>query len=395
MESGSLKISFQNPAVRSANEKRKFSFAITRRDFIRKTGMLGGSLLSGEVWRTRDFAYEPVEARYYRKLDGERVQCLLCPHECVVASGRRGHCQVRENRDGTYFSLIYGRIAAFHNDPIEKKPLYHFMPGSLAFSLATAGCNVNCKFCQNWELAQRRPEDLPFVLYRPEEVSIRALEWRSSSIAFTYNEPTVYTEFIVEAAAEARSRGVKTVLISNGYINEKPLGDLCEVVDAYKIDLKAFTESYYREVVNGRLSSVLDTLIRLRERKIWTEIVYLIVPTLNDDPKSLEQMATWIRNNLGDDVPLHFSRFYPKYKLKNLPPTPITALEKARNLCLDAGLHYVYIGNVPGHEGENTYCPQCHKMLIQRLGYRIIKNHIQNGRCLHCGNEIAGVWQSF
>lgn len=393
MKPGLLKTCFQNPAARTPDEGRVGRSAINRRDFIRKTGVLGGSLFAGGIWKDRDSLYEPVEARYYRKLDGGRVQCLLCPRECVVASGRRGHCQVRENRDGTYFSLVYGRIAAFHNDPIEKKPLYHFMPGSMAFSLATAGCNVNCKFCQNWELAQRRPEDLPFVLFKPEEVSMRAEEWRCSSIAFTYNEPTVYAEFIVDAAAAARSRGIKTVLISNGYIHEKPLGDLCGVVDAYKVDLKAFEESFYRDVVNGKLSSVLDTLIRLRERGVWTEIVYLIVPTLNDDPEILRKMAGWIRLNLGDEVPVHFSRFYPKYKLRNLPPTPVSSLETARNLCLEAGLKYVYIGNVPGHEGENTYCPQCHKMLIQRLGYRIIKNDIQNGRCLHCGNEIAGIWQ--
>ena len=369
---------------------------ISRRHFIKRSAVLtaGVSLLPLPGFLRSQERQTRKEARYYRKMADGYVQCELCPRECIVAPGKRGYCEVRENVDGTYYTLVYGRIASAHIDPIEKKPFYHFLPGSMALSIATAGCNVDCKFCQNWELAQRRPEEIGSTAYLPEEIVSYAMRTRSSSIAYTYNEPTVFVEFIADTASVGKGRGVKSVLISNGYINREPLMNLCRVIDAYKVDLKAFNESYYRDVVGGTLKPVLETLVTLKSRGIWTEIVYLTVPTLNDDEKNVAEMVKWIRDELGPDVPLHFSRFQPMYKLKNLPPTPVSTLEKLRNIGLEGGLHHVYMGNVPGHEGENTNCPKCKKTLIRRVGYVIHENHVEEGRCGFCGEKIAGVWKA-
>jgi len=369
---------------------------VSRRRFIQQSAAIaaGTSLISIPGLSKTRGGLSRTEARYYKKLPEGKVQCELCPWQCVVESGQRGRCEVRENRDGTYYSLVYGRVAAHHIDPIEKKPFCHFLPGSRAFSIATAGCNFDCKFCQNWELARRRPEEIPNVAFSPEEVVRYAKRWDCQSIAYTYNEPTIFTEFIYDVASKGRKEGVRSVIVSNGFINRKPLLDLCRVVDAYRVDLKAFTEKYYREVVGGRLTPVLDTLITLKSQGTWTEIIYLTVPTLNDDMNKIREMVKWILQELGPDVPLHFSRFYPKYKLKNLPPTPIPTLEKARNVALDGGLNYVYMGNVPGHAGENTYCSNCHKIIIGRVGYRIFENHVVDGKCGFCGQSIPGIWKT-
>lgn len=368
--------------------------SISRRKFLRKSTILASGMplisMTGLVRGKVKLSW--TEARYYKKLTNNKIQCELCPWKCIVQPGRRGHCEVRENKNGTYYSLIYGLLAAYHNDPIEKKPFYHFLPGTTSFSLATAGCNVDCKFCQNWELAQRRPEEIPGYKFSPKEIIDNAKKWDCKSIAYTYNEPTVFAEFIYDTALEGKKKDVRSVIVSNGFISRKPLSDLSTVLDGYKVDLKAFTEKYYRDVVGGRLAPVLDTLVYLKSQSVWTEIVYLTVPTLNDDMKKIQEMVKWILNELGPDVPLHFSRFYPKYKLKNLPPTPVNTLERARKTALDGGLNYVYMGNIPGHEGENTNCPSCGKTLIRRMGYRIYKNNIVNAKCSFCGNDIPGVW---
>ena len=368
---------------------------VTRRQFLQQSAAIAACTicipLSG--YSKSRGRLSSKEARYYTKLPDKKVQCKLCPHRCIVRPGKRGNCETRENRDGIYYSLVYGRIATHHKDPIEKKPFYHFLPGCTAFSIATAGCNVDCKFCQNWELAQRRPDDLPNVAFTPVELVHSAKRWNCETIAFTYNEPTVLNEFVFDVASEVRNQGLKTVIISNGFINEKPLRDLCRVIDAYKVDLKSFSKEYYRDVVGGMLTPVLDTLVTLKSQGVWTEIVYLTVPTLNDDPTKCKEMVKWIVEELGPDVPVHFSRFYPKYKLKNLPPTPIATLEKLRNVALDGGLHYVYLGNVPGHSGENTTCPHCRNLIIGRSGYEIFENRVVNGKCHFCGQEISGVWE--
>ena len=333
------------------------------------------------------------EARYYEKLQGGEVRCLLCPRMCRVIAGERGMCGVRENRGGTYYSLVYGHPCAMHLDPIEKKPFFHVLPGTQALSLATVGCNLTCKFCQNWQISQSRPDDVPTDYVTPAQIVARALGAGAESIAYTYGEPVVFNEYVQDIAALGREKGVLSVVVSNGYINEKPLLDQCSVVDAIKIDLKAFTESYYREICGATLEPVLDTIVRIRRSGVWMELVYLMVPTLNDDPKKLREMARWLRKNLGSDVPIHFSRFYPQYQLREPPPTPIQSLERAYEICREEGLEYIYIGNVPGQHTENTYCPSCSKTLVSRRGYRVSSIDIVDGRCRHCGHEIPGIWE--
>lgn len=370
------------------------SSQISRRKFIAlsQKALAGCSVSAGLSTSLFAAQSQVVEARYYKSLNNNLIQCQLCPWQCVVRPGKRGECEVRENRGGKYYSLVYGNIAAHHVDPIEKKPFFHFKPQSLAFSVATAGCNVECKFCQNWELAQRRPEELQSVFFTPDELIRYARQSGSTSIAYTYNEPTIFAEFILDTATKCQGEALSNVMISNGFIAKKPLKDLCQVIDAYKVDLKAFTESYYHDIVGGRLRPVLETLVTLKEENVWTEIVYLLLPGMNDSDQELKELSQWVNQELGPDTPLHFSRFYPKYKLKNLPPTPVQTLEKARDIALEAGLHYVYLGNVPGHEGENTYCSNCNDLILQRVGYKVYKNNIVNGSCKTCHQKIPGVW---
>ncbi len=335
----------------------------------------------------------PTEARYYEKLRGGEVRCLLCPKLCRVAPGGRGSCGVRENRGGTYYSLVYGRPCAIHLDPIEKKPFFHVLPGTQAYSLATVGCNLTCKFCQNWQISQSRPEDVEIAHRTPERIALDAKNAGARSIAYTYGEPVVFNEYVQDIAVHGRKMGILSVVVSNGYINERPLLDLCGVVDAIKIDLKAFTDEYYRDICGATLRPVLDTIVRIRRSGVWMELVYLMVPTLNDDPRELREMARWLKSDVGSDVPVHFSRFYPQYQLRDLPPTPIASLERAYDICKEEGLEYVYIGNVPGHETENTYCPSCSEVVISRSGYRVTSVDIIEGRCRHCGREIPGIWE--
>jgi pyruvate formate lyase activating enzyme len=333
-----------------------------------------------------------VEARYYRKLPQREVECHICPRNCRVADRERGYCRTRENRGGTYHTLVHGRPCSVHIDPIEKKPFFHFLPGSLAFSFATAGCNVNCKFCQNWEISQARPEETQNLDLPPQRLVSLAKSKRAPIIASTYSEPTVFNEYVYDTARLAREKGIKSVTVSNGFIEREPLRALCGVLDAIKIDLKAFSEKYYRDIVRGELAPILNTLKALRAAGIWFEIVNLMVPSLNDGPDEIRQMCKWVKANLGVDVPIHFTRFHPMYLLKNLPSTPVSTLERSRNIALQEGLHYVYIGNVPGHEGEHTYCPKCKQAIIRRAGFTILENRIKDGKCGSCGAKIAGVW---
>jgi len=311
----------------------------------------------------------------------------------VLRPGERGRCRARENRKGELVTLVHGLPCAVHIDPIEKKPLFHFLPSTNVFSIATAGCNLRCKFCQNWQISQVPPEETYNYNLSPEELVRIAKEKKCPSIAYTYTEPVIFYEYMLDAAKLAKEAGIKNTMHSNGYINPEPLKELCKYLDAANIDLKGFTEEYYQEVCEGHLASVLQTLKTLKEEGVWLEITNLIVPTKNDDPETIRKMCIWIRDSLGTDVPIHFSRFWPMYKLKNLPPTPIETLEKARKIAMDVGLHHVYIGNIPGHAAENTYCPKCGKVLIKRIGYHILKNNIVNGKCKFCGQAIPGVWK--
>lgn len=329
---------------------------------------------------------------YFSPLDGGEIQCELCPHRCRVAKGKRGICRVRENHDGKYYSLVYGNPCAVHLDPIEKKPFFHVLPGTTSFSLATAGCNFQCKFCQNWEISQAAPEDVYSEELSPEAVVKETKASRAHSIAYTYVEPTIFYEYMLDIGAIAKKSGFLNVYHSNGFINSAPLKHLCKVLDAANIDLKGFTENFYRDVCGGELNPVLETLKTLRREKVHLEITNLVIPTKNDDVSVIKEMCLWIKKELGADTPVHFSRFYPLYKLKTLPPTPVSTLDKARAVAYSAGLEYVYVGNVPGHEGENTFCPKCKKRVIQRTGYMVGEVNLRAGKCKYCGKPIPGIW---
>ena len=332
------------------------------------------------------------EVMFYKKLDSLRIECGICPKRCQIADLERGYCGNKENRGGKYYSLIYNKVCAAHIDPIEKKPLFHYLPGTTAFSIATAGCNFDCKFCQNWRIAQFRPEQVKHHTLTAQQAVKISQQNSCPTIAYTYSEPTVFYTYMYDIAKTAKKAGIGSVMISNGFMNEKPLRELCKQITAVKVDLKSFNKEFYRNYCSGELRPVLDTLVRLKDIGIWFEIVVLVIPTLNDNPEELRQMCGWIKENLGPDVPIHFSRFYPMYQIKNLPPTPIKTLEMAREIALSYGLHYPYIGNVPGHKGENTYCPFCKKVIIQRVGYTIVKNFIVDGRCKFCHQPIPGIW---
>jgi pyruvate formate lyase activating enzyme len=334
-----------------------------------------------------------VEAQFYEKLPYKKIRCKLCPRECVIDDRERGYCGVRENHGGSYYTLVHSRVCAAHIDPIEKKPFFHFCPGSLAFSVATAGCNVNCKFCQNWDISQARPEQVRSTYLPPKELARLAQQYRCPAIAYTYSEPVVFYEYMRDAADAGHDLGIKSVVVTGGFIQQDPLKKLCQGVDAIKVDLKSFSEKYYKEVVNGELKPVLDALVTMRKLGMWTEIVYLVVPTLNDGDAEFRSLAQWVRSNLGVDVPLHFSRFYPEYLLKNLPPTPLETLERAKAIADSEGLHYVYLGNIPGHPAESTYCPKCRRMVIGRIGFTVKEMHLRKGKCEYCQQPIAGVWQ--
>jgi len=333
-----------------------------------------------------------AEAKFYEKLPYRKIKCKLCPRECVIDDRERGYCGVRENRGGVYYTLVHSRVCAQHADPVEKKPLFHFLPGSMAYSVATAGCNVNCKMCQNWDISQSRPEQVNAEYLPPKNLAAAAKQSRCASIAYTYSEPVVFLEYVLDAAEAGRAAGVKSVVISGGYVQPEPLKELCRRVDAIKIDLKAYSEKFYREVVNGEMKPVLNALVAIRKAGVWSEIVYLVVPTLNDSDDEFRGLARWVKTELGPDVPVHFSRFHPEYLLKNLPPTPLATLERAKAVCDAEGLRYVYLGNVPGHPAENTYCPKCRRVVVERTGFIVRGMALDAGKCRYCHQPVPGVW---
>jgi len=332
------------------------------------------------------------EASWYKKIEDGKVECELCPQACTVADMERGMCGVRENRGGTYYTLVHSRACAVHVDPIEKKPFFHVMPGEKAFSYSTAGCNVECKFCQNWELSQFRPEQVQAYDLPPKTLVKVAKQNGARLTAATYGEPVVFWEYVRDVAVAANASGLKPTVVSNGFIQEKALREVLPLLSAIKVDLKSFRETFYREQVRGKLEPVLKSLQIIREVGVWLEIVVLLVPTLNDSVAELRDLSTWVKNELGPDVPVHFTRFHPTYRLTDLPPTPVATLERAWEIGRGAGLNYVYLGNVPGHPGENTVCPGCGEILIRRVGFQIIKNRLDNGSCPDCQRSIPGVW---
>jgi pyruvate formate lyase activating enzyme len=320
------------------------------------------------------------------------VQCQLCAQDCRIEEGERGICRARMNVGGELKTLVYGRPITVHVDPIEKKPFYHFLPGAAAFSMATSGCPLRCKFCQNWEISQARPEDYGSEPVAPRRVAEAAVERQAPVIAFTYNEPTVFTEYLLDIARAGRGRGRRSVLVSCGFMNEAPLAAMCEALDAIKIDLKGYSEEFYHRVCGAELKPVLRSIKQVAASGTHLELVNLVVPTLNDSPQMLAELAKWVVGEVGPDVPVHFTRFHPDYQLRHLPPTPVTTLERAREAAMKAGMHYAFVGNVPGHPGNHTYCPRCGKIVIERHGFFVIDSHIKKHSCAECGARIAGVW---
>ncbi|MCG8430119.1 MAG: AmmeMemoRadiSam system radical SAM enzyme [Candidatus Omnitrophica bacterium] len=333
-------------------------------------------------------------AMYWERRQGQTVQCRLCPRNCVIPEGSRGFCRVRENRGGTLYSLVYGRPVSLHIDPIEKKPLFHFLPGTAAFSIATAGCNLRCKFCQNWEISQARPEDVRSVLMPPAQLVEEVKRSGSPTIAYTYTEPAIFYEYMLDTARLAQAAGIRNVMHSSGYINEEPLRELAPYMDAANIDLKGCSEEYYAQLSQGTLAPVQRTLKILQEEGVWIEITNLLVPGYNDDVESVTALCRWITENLGTDVPVHFSRFFPLYKLSNLNPTPVEHVQRAAGIARRMGIKYVYIGNIAGNPAEDTFCPASGRKLIDRRGYFIVENHIAaDAGQAYCGEKIAGVWE--
>ncbi len=369
---------------------------LTRRLFIKRAlaacsfcslAMLDGAL----VFSTPKNNPFMREARYYEKQAERKVTCKLCPHECRVADLERGTCGVRENRGGTYYTLVYGNPCSANIDPIEKKPLFHYYPTTRALSIATAGCNFVCKFCQNWEISQKRPEQVKSYKFFPGDVINLARQRNCKTVAHTYSEPVIFFEYMLDCAIEGKKWGVPNVMISNGYIQEKPMRELCKYLGAVKIDLKAFTEKFYREICDGKLKPVLDVLLVLKDIGIWFEIVVLVIPTLNDSKQEIDAMTRWIVKELGPDVPVHFSRYYPTFMLKNIPPTPPETLQRARKIAMDNGVKFAYVGNLLS-DAENTYCPSCAKLLIERLRYAVRVVGMKKDRCKYCGELIPGVF---
>ena len=329
------------------------------------------------------------EARFYEKLQDYKVRCHLCPHECVIAEGKTGICRVRENRNGTLFSVIYEQLTSHSVDPIEKKPLYHFHPGSSAFSIGTLGCNLSCDFCQNWEISQGT---VPTYKMTSQDIVDLAQQYNCESIAYTYNEPSIWYEFVYETAVRARENDIYNVLVTNGFIEEEPLKEILPLIDALNIDVKAFTNNFYRELCRGRLAPVLRA-VEIAKEYSWVEITTLLIPGKNDSEEEIEALVDWVCS-LGVETPLHFSRYYPQHRF-HLPSTPVETLERARSIALQK-LQYVYIGNVWGHEGDNTYCYTCGNTVIRRRGFSVSLDGLQKQpevtTCKHCGAPIDIVW---
>ncbi len=331
------------------------------------------------------------EAYFYKKLQDRVVQCGTCPHECVVLPDRSGRCRTKVNIDGKLYTISFGNPCAVNVDPVEKKPLLHFYPGTKAFSFAVAGCNFRCLNCQNWEISQTTPDKTRNHDLAPEKIVSTASRYGCKSIAYTYSEATTFYEYMFDTSVAARKVGIKNIWVTNGYMSKQALNRLCDVIDATNIDLKSFSESTYMDLNGGHLAPVLESLKTVHRRGVWLEITNLMIPTYNDNIEMVKRMCVWILENLGPDYPLHLSRFFPRYKLVHLPPTPEEVLVEARQVATQAGLHHVYIGNVPGL-AENTVCPVCRREVIQRRGYTIMVNHVDHGKCRSCNTPISGRW---
>lgn len=332
------------------------------------------------------------QSPWFTNLEQNIIRCELCPHQCELDKGQRSLCRVRENRDGQGFTLVYGNPALIQEDPVERKPYMHVLPGSRALSVSTAGCNLECKFCEVWDMALVDPEEVYAHDLPPEDVIRHGQSAGLRSISFAFGEPVIFYEYMREVAEKARKEGFLTLVHTAGYIRPQPLKELCGVMDAANVDLKSFDPEFYREVVGGELEPVLKNLKTIKAQGIHLEITNIVIPTLNDDPEGIREMCKWIQDELGPDVPLHFARFYPLYQLSGLPRTPVSTLDQARDIAMEAGLNFVYVSRVTGHEGENTFCPDCGGKIIDRTGFMIDEINMENGNCAYCGREIPGIW---
>jgi len=321
------------------------------------------------------------------------VQCSLCPKECLINPGQSGECRIRVNLDGKLVAVTYGHPCSAAVDPVEKKPLFHFLPGTGILSIATVGCNLHCKNCQNWQISQENPENARAMHLPPESVVRATVDSGCRSVAYTYTDPVVFYEYTLNSCIAAREAGLRNALVTAGYINPEPMARLCKYVDAANIDLKSMSDDFYRDICSGTLQPVLDTLVLAKSLGVLVEVTNLVIPTLNDKDEDITKLCRWIAANLGRETPLHFSRFHPQYRMKNLPPTPADTLDRAKAIGTAEGLHYVYIVNVPEHPGKHTYCPGCEELLIRRVGFSIEPVALKEGTCTGCGHEIPGVWQ--
>lgn len=400
---------------------------ISRREFLKKAGLVSAGIVGTALSLNYILSYRNIlpvsnettidtalmkEAMFYERLKDNTLRCATCPNRCVIDEEKRGICWTRINIDEKIYSIVYGKPCAVHVDPIEKKPLFHFLTKSNAFSIATAGCCLRCDYCQNWQISQAKPEDIPEDTVRgiisqlesmagisaqerdrlnPEDIAKFAGKLGCKSIAYTYTEPTIFYEYMYDTSRIAMNNEIKNLIVTCGYINEDPLNELCKYLDGGNVNLKGFSDEFYKKLTHGYLQPILDTMEILKERKKWFEITYLVIPGWSDD-EQIDKFIKWVVDNLGVNYPIHFLRFSPAYKMKNVPPTPPEILEKARNNAIKEGINYVYIGNVPGSEGEHTYCPSCRKILIRRYGFIVIENNIINGGCKFCGKKIPGVW---
>ena len=336
---------------------------------------------------------DKVLAKWWELTDDDKILCTLCPRYCKIGDGQPGFCFIRQNIDGKLYSIGYGRPTGFAVDPIEKKPLNHFLPGTNILSFGTAGCNLGCKFCQNWTMSKAKLDDLNSLTASPEEVVRLAQRYDTPSIAYTYNDPTIFGEYVIDISKIAREEGIKSVMVTAGYIDKEARKDVYKYIDAANVDLKSFTERFYWKNTYSHLDDVLDTLIWLKnETDVWIELTTLIIPDENDSSEEIKRECDWILNNLGDSVPLHFTAFHPDFKMIDRERTPERTLTRARKIALSSGIKYCYVGNVHHTEGQTTYCPNCREKLIKRNWHSVFSNNLIDGKCRKCGEEIAGVF---
>lgn len=332
-------------------------------------------------------------AKWWEATDDGKILCTLCPRYCKIGEGQSGFCYIRKNVQGKLVSTGYGHPTGFAIDPIEKKPLSHFLPGTSILSFGTAGCNLGCKFCQNWSMSKAKLDDLNALTVSPEGVIQLAKKHHVPSIAYTYNDPTIFGEYVIDISQMAREEGIRSVMVTNGYIDKEARKEVYSYIDAANVDLKAFTDHFYHKLTFSHLNDILDTLIWLHhDTNVWIEITTLLIPDENDSSQEIEQMCTWIVDNLGDSVPLHFTAFHPDFKMRNKPRTPESTLRRARDIAIRTGIKYCYVGNVFDREGQSTYCPECQTTVIERDWHSIISNKVKDGKCYKCGYKIAGIF---